>query len=170
MWIRDLEHRDIEAIARIHCNAWKQAFTDILPYEYLASLTPADFEKGWKSSIEVKRRKNLVAEDSEGVQGFLSFAPFEVNAPSDRPVELIGIYVNPDRWGKGVGKELFGAFENLLARTNSPSFYLWVMEDNIRARAFYASQGMLLSADRRESNRDRHLFTEVMYERMLIQH
>jgi len=170
VWIRDLEHRDIEVIARIHCNAWKKAFTNILPDEYLASLAPTDFAKSWQSSIEVKHRKNLVAEDSEGLQGFLSFTPFEIDIPSDGPVELVGIYVNPDRWGKGVGKKLFRAFENILARINTPSFYLWVMKDNTGARAFYESQGMFLTTDRRESIRDGHSFTEVMYERMLIQH
>lgn len=170
MRIRDLKHSDIEAIARIHCNAWKKAFTNILPDPYLASLTPADFAKSWHSSIEVERRKNLVAEDSEGLQGFLSFAPFEINTPSERPVELVGVYVSPDYWGKGVGKKLFQAFESILARINTPSFYLWVMEDNARARSFYECQGMLLTSDKRESNRDGHIFTEVMYERMLIQH
>lgn len=62
------------------------------------------------------------------------------------------LYVDPDHWGRGIGKRLHDtAVEYLrVARPQLPAFTLWVMERNTRARARYESWGWVATGERQE--------------------
>jgi GNAT superfamily N-acetyltransferase len=49
--------------------------------------------------------------------------------------------VLPDWWGRGVGRRLHDLAIDAQAGRGAPTTYLWVLEDNHRARAFYRRLG-----------------------------
>ena len=80
----------------------------------------------------------IVAEDAEGVVGWATFGP--ARDPDDRYGELHGLYVDPDRWGRGAGRALLERAEMELARTWDEAV-LWTLDDNARTRRFYEANG-----------------------------
>ena len=82
----------------------------------------------------------------------------------ERWAEVYGLYVDPDRWGAGVGTALWGAVEAGWDQ-GIAAVALWVLRDNVRAREFYAARGLAPDgAERRISIGSREL-TEL---RMVI--
>jgi len=55
--------------------------------------------------------------------------------------ELYAIYVHPDHWDTGVGRELIEAGEQRLRVLGHRDAHLWVLDDNPRARRFYEIAG-----------------------------
>lgn len=79
----------------------------------------------------------LVALVDERVWGFASTrsSPDEDSEPDT--AELSGLYVDPDRWGQGVGGELLERALALLQRDGCKAATLWVLSANETARRFY---------------------------------
>ena len=61
--------------------------------------------------------------------------------------ELRAIYVLPGCWRHGIGRALFTAGCERLREMGFGEFYLWVLRDNVRARAFYEKMGMRPSGE-----------------------
>ena len=51
--------------------------------------------------------------------------------------EVVSLYVQPERMGRGIGSKLLGAALEALATEGFEDAYLWVLADNASARAFY---------------------------------
>ena len=78
------------------------------------------------------------------VVGFASVGPVrdeDLARQQERWTEVYGLYVDPDRWGAGVGTALWGAVEAGWAEETA-AVALWVLRDNVRAREFYAARGL----------------------------
>jgi GNAT superfamily N-acetyltransferase len=61
------------------------------------------------------------------------------------PEWLDGLYVVPERWGRGVAVALHDAALEGLRRDGFERCHLWVLEDNSRARRFYERLGWRLN-------------------------
>ena len=61
--------------------------------------------------------------------------PAEANIQS-----VYSCYVDPSRWGSGVGRAIFTHVVDALA-PRGPKTTLWVLTGNARARRFYESHG-----------------------------
>jgi len=61
--------------------------------------------------------------------------------------EIVSIYLLPDHMGKGYGKRLMEAALSELKRQGYENVFLWVLEENIRARNFYEQFGFLPTDD-----------------------
>ncbi|WP_226829095.1 GNAT family N-acetyltransferase [Acidithiobacillus ferridurans] len=97
---------DARAVAEIHVDAWRSAYSRILPADYLASLSVEKREAMWKNIVESGQTELLVAKDGGAILGWVSFgACRDKDAPSSQ-AELWAIYVAPNSWFKGVGRQL----------------------------------------------------------------
>jgi GNAT superfamily N-acetyltransferase len=104
-----------------------------------------------------------VAEDEGRVVGFASVGP---SRDQQGVGELYAIYVEPDAWSTGAGRELIVAAEDALARSYRDA-HLWVLEENARARRFYELAGWELDDVRKiETFLDREV-AEVRYRKRL---
>ncbi|MDY4036396.1 MAG: GNAT family N-acetyltransferase [Candidatus Pseudoscilispira sp.] len=54
---------------------------------------------------------------------------------------IISLYLLPECWGKGCGKLLLSAVVEQLEPMGYRNRFLWVLESNQRARAFYERMG-----------------------------
>jgi RimJ/RimL family protein N-acetyltransferase len=128
---------DAEAVAKVQVRSWQKAYAHALPAEGLAALSVEERADMWR------RWPPLVAEQDGEIVGFVSVGSIR---DADADGELFAIYVQPERWGTGVGRELIRAGEQHLRDLGHADVILWVLEDNPRARRFYEAAGWRLDA------------------------
>jgi ribosomal protein S18 acetylase RimI-like enzyme len=123
--IRPATAEDAEAVARVQIASWQAAYKHLFSSEQLEAIPLAERTEFWA------RFPPIVADVDDEVAGFVAVGNGE----------LYAIYVHPDKWGTGVGRELMRAGENRLRELGNVGAFLWVFEDNPRARRFYEAAG-----------------------------
>jgi GNAT superfamily N-acetyltransferase len=146
MSVRDAKVEDVAAIAGVHVRSWQGAYRGLMPQDFLDRLDPARRARMWQAIIEGTEPVGsavLVAESDDGeVLGFAHIAPTR-DADGDPVVtgELTAIYLDPQAWGRGIGRELMSAALARLTTAGYQQVTLWVLDTNDRARRFYAAAG-----------------------------
>lgn len=143
--IRLASPEDAAAIALVHVRSWQQAYRELMPADYLASLDDSldRREAWWREAIGQGTQTVFVALSGEQVAGWIS-----VGASRDEDVdqaatgEVSAIYVLRDHWGSGVGRALWLQGEKQLAGQGFTALTLWVLVDNHRATDFYRKDGL----------------------------
>jgi ribosomal protein S18 acetylase RimI-like enzyme len=86
----------------------------------------------------------LVAKDNGVVLGWVSFgACRDKDAPASQ-AEVWAIYVAPNSWFKGVGRQLWQRARELLSQRGFATCSLWVFPENEQAIRFYTSMGFMV--------------------------
>jgi GNAT superfamily N-acetyltransferase len=96
---------DAVAVARVQVRTWQAAYAHVFPAERLAELSierRADQWRGWPPLVAV----------ADGV--IVGFVSVGARRDDDAGGELFAIYVDPEHWGTGVGRELIAAGEERL--------------------------------------------------------
>jgi ribosomal protein S18 acetylase RimI-like enzyme len=142
MNIRRATSSDAAALAKVHIDAWRMAYRGLVPDSYLDSL---DFDlraERWRESLATGKRETYVAEDDQGVLGFLTIGACRDPELAGEPVgEIWGIYLAPRHWRKGIGRLLCRRGEEMLASWHFTQAVLWVFDGNQPARGFYETMG-----------------------------
>jgi GNAT superfamily N-acetyltransferase len=123
---------DAEAVAGVQIASWQGAYPHLFRPEQLAGISLEERTENWR------RYPPLVAEVDGEIVGFVSVGPAH---DDDAGGELWAIYVHPDHWGTGIGRELMQAGEARLRELGYSDVVLWVFDDNPRARRFYEVAG-----------------------------
>lgn len=138
--VRAATEADLRRIREIAEAAWGTAHEPIVGADAVASFLEAHYDRAsFEPYLETDRALLAVAEDDDGeVVGFVSVSPDD-----DRPerFNLGRIYVDPDRWGEGVGGRLLAHAESAVAERGGERVRLGVMAENDRAVGFYESAG-----------------------------
>ena len=128
---------DADELARLHVRVWQQAYAGLMPADHLAGLDVAAFAERWRRRLagELPGR-TWVARDEEGLVAFASSGP---GRDADAPVELELYAINLLDRAQGTGLA-----DALMERTvgDAPA-YLWVLDGNERAMAFYRRHGFV---------------------------
>lgn len=105
MIVRKASPNDCLSLGKVYCLSWQKGYQDILPDEFLASLT---VENCSPTPEKISSKKCFVCEYNESIIGLTSFG-----IPRDNDAEALceiqTLYVLPDFWGKGAGEKLFKA-------------------------------------------------------------
>lgn len=135
--IRRAVPNDAKAITTINVTTWKQAYKGLLPDNILAkrNVTEERIEK-IKQAIKDKDKIYLVGEYDNNVVGFLIGGKPRDDFPFE--YEIISFYVLPQYQKQGIGHALFNEFKKTI---NNSTFYLYVLEKNIRGISFYEKNG-----------------------------
>ncbi len=149
---------DRMAISKVYEESWKYAYKDIIPRDYLDSIP----EGRWASNIDSQDWKTLVCVDNGRIVGTSSFCKSRFEQFQDWG-EVISIYLLPGYIGKGYGKILMEATLSELKMQGYENVFLWVLEENIRARGFYERFGFLLTGDFLDDNIGGKDLREVRY-------
>ena len=59
--------------------------------------------------------------------------------------EIISIYLLPDYMGRGFGKALSDSVIVELKKMGYRNIFVWVLEENLRARKFYEKEGFVMT-------------------------
>ncbi|MFB6395375.1 GNAT family N-acetyltransferase [Polymorphospora lycopeni] len=140
---------DAAAAALVHVRGWQAGYAGILPDEVLARLDVGTWARRRRevgTSDPDQPFTTLVAEGPAGIVGHVRFGPYRNEQDEDDldPAygEILGLYVDPDHWGTGVGGRLLAAAREALAERGWTELRLWVLIDNVRARRFYERAGL----------------------------
>jgi GNAT superfamily N-acetyltransferase len=142
--LREAAERDFAAIARLHAESWRSAYRGMLSDEYLDHRVHLERATLWQQRFSERAEKPffvILAEVEEELAGFACVFPDEHPTYG---AFLDNLHVVPQRTGQGIGRRLLSAVaERLLTDERRDGLYLWVIEQNIRARRFYAQAGGL---------------------------
>ncbi len=161
MAIRPGRPSDAEALARVHRDSALAAYRDIFPGD-APKPTVAGLTAAWREVLTDDDGAVLVATGHGRPVGGVALTRSTTNP--DR--FLLGrLYVDPDRWGQGLGAALYDAALELARSVGATVLELWVLEENRRARAMYERRGWVLVPGRTLRHPDGPM--EVGYELVL---
>jgi len=146
MEVRTAQIDDAARIAEIHVLSWQGGYRGLMPQDYLDGLDPAQrLSRRIQSLRDADRSRGgcLVVADEDGMlAGFADVCSSrDDDAESSKIGEIMAIYLVPDSWGKGLGRELIAAALTHLAGLGYDEVTLWVLDTNARARRFYDAAG-----------------------------
>jgi ribosomal protein S18 acetylase RimI-like enzyme len=139
------------AVARVA--SWRAAFTGLVPQDFLDAMDPAKIATSWADSITAGRSRLYVADAGGGeIVGYAGVGPERGAEAHENVGELYALFVHPDWWGSGAARVLTDAAVADLRAAGCDQVWLWVLEANIRARAFYRRYGFTETLDRAHSS------------------
>ncbi|WP_146359411.1 GNAT family N-acetyltransferase [Arthrobacter yangruifuii] len=139
--IRRAVSGDAEDFVSVHLQSWRESYAHVLGEEVFRRR-----EADRTAAVEHRRAalaeqaadpaiRNWLAHAEDGrLLGFASAGPAR-DADVDVALELWSIYVLAEAYGTGVGQAL------LEHAVDTDPAYVWVLEDNARAQAFYRRNG-----------------------------
>jgi ribosomal protein S18 acetylase RimI-like enzyme len=128
---------DLEEMGRVHVQVWQEAYAGLLPADYLAGLDPTVGPRRWRERIEdPSHRVDWWVARADGIVGMATAGPGrDDDAPV--PLELYAINVLRRAHGTGIADDL------MAVAVGDRAAYLWVLEGNDRAQAFYRRYGFV---------------------------
>jgi ribosomal protein S18 acetylase RimI-like enzyme len=142
--IRDATPEDIPAMVRARIDAWKRAYTQIIPASYLDNMSYAMNETRWRDLFKAglpPRQFWLAAEyGADGVVGFCSGGP-ERDEDWLYQGEIYALYIQPAFQGRRIGQALVLEGARRLRRAGFRNMLIWVLTENHAARGFYERMG-----------------------------
>jgi GNAT superfamily N-acetyltransferase len=167
MLLRTAQPTDSVAVAGIHVRSWQGGYRGLLPDEYLDALRPEDRAKHYTfGDPDPLKPTTIVAIEAGGICGFATVGPSR-DRDDEGGGELWGLYVDPDRWGIGIGRALIEAARGRLAHRGYESASLWILSGNRRAERFYLIDGWEPDGTRRQDQIAGLTVTEDRYRRSL---
>ena len=134
--IAPVDVADADEVGRVHVAVWQEAYAGLMPADYLAALDPVAFA--------ARLAARLARPDARGAPGWPATTRASSGSPppvrpatTTRPprTELYAINVLARGHGTGVADEL------MAHAIGDRAAYLWVLEGNDRATAFYRRHG-----------------------------
>ncbi len=158
--IRDATASDAPAIARVHVEAWRNAYAGLLPDSVLVRMNRERHTLQWARTIGRRRPRDivLVAETAAG-----AIVGFGSAGRARQPQlafggEIYTLYVHPEHQDQGVGRDLLNALFGALVARGVQSAFLWVLAEN-PSRFFYETMG-----GKRIAERDETLWNTTLHE------
>jgi ribosomal protein S18 acetylase RimI-like enzyme len=124
----------------------------LVPQDFLDAMDAAAIASSWSDSIAVGRSRLYVAANGDRIVGYAGVGPERDPAAPPHTGELYALFVHPDHWGTGAGRALTDAALADLRDAGCVTVWLWVLEDNVRARRFYTRYGFAETPDRTYSS------------------
>jgi GNAT superfamily N-acetyltransferase len=185
--VRRAELADAAAIASSHVRSWQAGYADVISSDFLRDLgrNLPQHTLHWQMLIlggEAEGRFMLVGEVDGEVAGHLSGGAYRgtdasepprggayrgTDAGEPPPGEVYACYVDPAHWRQGVGSALMAHALERLAQAGYSQAALWVLADNVGARAFYEHHGWLADGAHKIYELAGERYPEVRYHRAL---
>ncbi|GMA32855.1 GNAT family N-acetyltransferase [Litorihabitans aurantiacus] len=148
--VRRARPDDATTLGAIHVRSWQRGYDGLLPADVLADLDPVARGQWWAQLLQAQDGTpddtpgpvTHVAERGGAVVGFVGTGPVRGSdhGESASTAELF-LYVDPEAWRGGVGRELMATATARLTRAGYTDAMLWVLEGNARAIGFYEATG-----------------------------
>jgi GNAT superfamily N-acetyltransferase len=132
---------DANAIAALHTASWRSFYRGALSDAFLDGDSVADRTTVWSSRLLLTSSQQLVLVTQE-TDELIGFACAFLDGDPQWGTLVDNLHVAQSHHRQGVGASLLSAVLNW-SRAKRPSIpvHLWVLQSNIRARAFYEAQG-----------------------------
>ena len=168
--VREATTADAAGIAAVQVRGWLATYRGLMPDAFLAEQNVEEATTRVTQSLTARRGDVLVATTGDRtVVGFCWMTRARDADLSEDVVEIVAIYVDPNHFRQGLGRELASAACALAVRQQGRRVVLWVFRENAGARAFYAAQGFSEDGTRKTTSRWGGVpLEEVRYARELV--
>ncbi|MFJ8629715.1 GNAT family N-acetyltransferase [Streptomyces sp. NPDC093568] len=141
--IRPMTLADCHRVAEIRIGGWRSAYQGLMPQSYLDGLDVSEDAERRRTHFSRADGSvvNLVAERDGEVVGWACHGPYRAGETRTEDAELYALYVDPGRYGTGLGHALIQESVRLCTAAGHARMLLWVLEGNARARRFYERAG-----------------------------
>jgi len=137
--IRGAKFGDESGIARVHDEAWREAYRGVIPGRELERMITRRGPAWWRRAIAGGTRL-IVLDFADVVAGYASYGRNRM--PSlNYSGEIFELYLAPEYQGGGLGRRMFEAAQRDLAAHGYPTFVVWALAGNERAVGFYRRLG-----------------------------
>ncbi|MBD2612800.1 MAG: N-acetyltransferase family protein [Nostoc sp. ZfuVER08] len=142
MLIREANLTDAPAIAKVHVDAWRTTYRNLMPAEFLADLSYEAREKMWIKIFSNMAEFNFTYVAENEIGQIVGFASGGQERTGDRLYqgELYAIYILENYQRQGLGHRLISTVAKRLLQSDISSMLVWVLADNPASR-FYQSLG-----------------------------
>jgi GNAT superfamily N-acetyltransferase len=171
--IRAASAADAAQVAAVMRDSWQAAYQDIIEPALLDRATSPDGGERIRQSFWIRPWQHMLAATGgpaadapgaagDGIVGYATFGPEldVLGRPWPYPptaagsagevAELYALYVHPDWWSTGTGRELMTRVLGTVQEAGYTAITLWVLEANARARRFYARAGFAADGARHD--------------------
>jgi len=154
MIFREATAGDAVAIAHLHAESWRSAYRGIFSGDFLDHHVHEERRDSWQARFSPGESHFfvLLAEDRGRLEGFACVFP------EKDPIwgsYLDNLHVAPGLTGHGIGRNLLREVVRRLQLDGSRGgLYLWVVEQNHRARGFYEKAGGTIVGSERHTMPD----------------
>ncbi len=141
---------DAAGAAAVHHRSWVATYAPLVRADQADHLTLAERVAHWEWLLESQpaHMGALLAIRPGAIVGLVEW---EIGVDDDPSVgEIHAIHVALEERGRGVGGQLLDAAVEALRGRGVRRAILWVVEDNVAARAFYERQGWVWDGTRLE--------------------
>lgn len=137
--IRKAELKDAQAIADVHQEAWRGAYSGIIPYRALTKMINRRGPDWWANAIR-RAASVLVIEIGGELAGYTTIGR---NRARELPQqgEIYELYLKPEYQGIGLGSRLFSEARMRLSQSGLRGLVVWALEENTGALSFYEGAG-----------------------------
>ena len=144
--VRDAGEADLEGIATVHVQAWRESYGDFLSPDALAGLSVEERMQMWRGAFthpNPKARLLVAQAEDGGIVGFARGGPVRAKEPDllAAEAEIFAIYLLDRAKRQGIGRRLMQGVFDHLAGHGFRSAGLWVLKQNLPARRFYEALG-----------------------------
>lgn len=131
---------DAEQIALLHADSWRRFYRGAYTDAYLDGDVLADRRELWVARMAEPGRSVTILVEEGGVPAGFAHVIFDHEEPWGTLVD--NLHVTNRLRRSGVGRALLRrAAEATLAEASGPGLYLWVLQQNTEAQAFYRAVG-----------------------------
>ena len=137
--VRTATAADIPTVASVQLHSALAAFKHIFP-DSIPKPTQEELELEWAVLVTDPHRSVLAATIDDEIVGAVAFGPDD-DADKETDCILLKLYVDPDRFGIGIGSLLYDRAIDTFRKQEYKRARLWVLEDNTWARTMYERRG-----------------------------
>jgi len=141
MTIREANLKDLENIAGLHAQSWRDNYHSVLSAEYLNNRVFSEREVIWRARLSNPQSNQMVfvAETEDTFCGFICV--LGANHPKYGTI-IDNLHVKSSSKGQGTGSSLLAAAASwAIANYSGHHLYLEVLACNSKAIGFYESRG-----------------------------
>ena len=150
--VRRATPADAPAVAALHADSWRRHYRGAYPDDFLDGPVVEDRLAVWGERLADTRAPTvtLVAEDpaTHPIE-MVGFVHVVLDADAEHGALVDNLHVRHDRKGGGLGTTLLArAAGAVLEKRPGSGLFLWVLEKNVAAQAFYRSRGGVVVGSR----------------------
>ncbi len=150
---------DRMALSRVYEESWKTVYRGIIPDEFLDSIPVGSWMAARQDG---PTDRTLLLLDGDDVIGVSTVCRSRFPDWPDHG-EVVSLYLRPAYMDRGLGGPLLEAAVDALGAQGFHQVFLWVLEENARARHFYEKHGFACSGEVMESDFAGKTVREVRY-------
>ena len=136
--IRDVKKEDIEEIAKMKIDGWRESYKNIIDEDFLKQL---DVKKEIeKLTNNYNENHFIVATMNEKIIGFCRYSGI-LDDSDNIDSEIGALYVKTEFKRNGIGRKLFEYAVNEFKQLDKNKMIIWCLEENYPSRAFYEKMG-----------------------------